>query len=40
LSFYVTDKEDIMSFQAYIDNVKSKTGKTPEDFAKLEPRAA
>lgn len=24
-----------MSFQAYIDNVKSKTGKTPEDFAKL-----
>jgi Domain of unknown function (DUF4287)/Domain of unknown function (DUF5655) len=24
-----------MSFQAYIDNVKAKTGKTPEDFAKL-----
>ena len=24
-----------MSFQAYIDNVKTKTGKTPEDFAKL-----
>jgi Domain of unknown function (DUF4287) len=24
-----------MSFQAYLDNVKAKTGKTPEDFAKL-----
>jgi len=24
-----------MSFQAYIDNVKTKTGKAPEDFAKL-----
>src|SRR5580704_17670957 len=24
-----------MSFQAYIDNIKSKTGKTPEDFKKL-----
>lgn len=24
-----------MSFQAYIDNVKSKTGKSPEDFKKL-----
>jgi hypothetical protein len=24
-----------MSFQSYIDNVKAKTGKTPEDFAKL-----
>jgi hypothetical protein len=24
-----------MSFQAYIDNVKTKTGKSPEDFAKL-----
>jgi hypothetical protein len=23
-----------MSFQAYIDNIKSKTGKTPEDFKK------
>ena len=23
-----------MSFQAYIDNVKTKTGKTPEDFKK------
>jgi hypothetical protein len=21
-----------MSFQAYIDNIKTKTGKTPEDF--------
>ncbi len=24
-----------MSFQAYLDNVKTQTGKTPEDFAKL-----
>ncbi|MCW3071306.1 MAG: hypothetical protein JWO44_1196 [Bacteroidetes bacterium] len=24
-----------MSFQAYIDNIKTKTGKTPEDFKKL-----
>ena len=24
-----------MSFQAYIDNIKAKTGKTPEDFEKL-----
>jgi hypothetical protein len=24
-----------MSFQAYLDNVKAKTGKTPEDFANL-----
>lgn len=24
-----------MSFQAYIDNIKSKTGKSPEDFMKL-----
>jgi hypothetical protein len=24
-----------MSFQAYLNNVKAKTGKTPEDFAKL-----
>lgn len=24
-----------MSFQAYIDNIKIKTGKTPEDFKKL-----
>ncbi|CAD5256050.1 MULTISPECIES: DUF4287 domain-containing protein [unclassified Imperialibacter] len=23
-----------MSFQAYIDNIKSKTGKNPEDFKK------
>jgi hypothetical protein len=27
-----------MSFQAYIDNIKAKTGKTPEDFAKLAAR--
>jgi hypothetical protein len=25
----------IMSFQAYIDNIKTKTGKTPEDFREL-----
>jgi Domain of unknown function (DUF4287) len=24
-----------MSFQAYIDNIKAKTGKTPEDFRDL-----
>lgn len=24
-----------MSFQAYIDNVKAKTGKTPADFKKM-----
>ncbi|MBV9222102.1 MAG: DUF4287 domain-containing protein [Methylobacteriaceae bacterium] len=24
-----------MSFQAYLDNVKAKTGKAPEDFARL-----
>jgi len=24
-----------MSFQAYIDNIKAKTGKTPEDFKEL-----
>ena len=24
-----------MSFQAYIDNIKAKTGKTPEDFKRL-----
>ena len=24
-----------MSFQAYIDNIQKKTGKTPEDFRKL-----
>jgi len=23
-----------MSFQAYIDNIKTKTGKSPEDFMK------
>lgn len=27
-----------MSFQAYLDNVKAKTGKTPQDFAKLASR--
>lgn len=24
-----------MSFQAYLDNIKAKTGKTPEDFKNL-----
>src|ERR1700690_4481545 len=24
-----------MSFQAYLDNIKTKTGKTPEDFKKI-----
>ncbi|MBX7153951.1 MAG: DUF4287 domain-containing protein [Bacteriodetes bacterium] len=24
-----------MSFQAYIDNIKAKTGKTPDDFYKI-----
>jgi hypothetical protein len=24
-----------MSFQAYLDNIKTKTGKSPEDFKKL-----
>lgn len=24
-----------MAFQAYIDNIKAKTGKSPEDFKKL-----
>lgn len=24
-----------MSFQAYIDNIQQKTGKTPEDFKKM-----
>ena len=24
-----------MSFKAYIDNIKAKTGKTPDDFKKL-----
>ena len=28
-----------MSFQAYIDNIKAKTGKTPEDFKNLMQKA-
>jgi len=24
-----------MSFQAYLDNIKAKTGKTPDDFKKI-----
>ena len=28
-----------MSFQAYIDNVKLKTGKSPEDFKRLAEEA-
>jgi hypothetical protein len=27
-----------MSFQAYIDNIKTKTGKTPADFKKLSEK--
>ncbi len=27
-----------MSFQAYLDNIQSKTGKSPEDFKKLAAR--
>ena len=27
-----------MSFQAYIDNIKAKTGKTPEEFKKLDKK--
>ena len=29
------NKNNTMSFQAYIDNIKTKTGKGPEDFKKL-----
>lgn len=28
-----------MSFQAYLDNIKTKTGKTPEDFKNLAEKA-
>ena len=28
-----------MSFQAYLDNIKAKTGKTPEDFRALATKA-
>lgn len=28
-----------MSFQAYIDSIKEKTGKTPQDFKKLATKA-
>jgi hypothetical protein len=28
-----------MSFQAYIDNIKAKTGKTPEEFGALARKA-
>jgi len=27
-----------MSFQAYLDNIKAKTGKTPEDFKNMAER--
>jgi hypothetical protein len=27
-----------MTYKAYIDNIKAKTGKTPEDFRKLAKR--
>ena len=29
------EREEPMSFQAYIDNIKAKTGKTPVDFKRL-----
>ncbi len=32
-------KEDKVSFQAYLDNVKAKTGKTPETFRALAAKA-
>ena len=28
-----------MTFQAYIDNIRAKTGKTPEDFRDLARKA-
>ena len=28
-----------MSFQAYLDNIKAKTGKTPEDLRRLAAKA-
>jgi hypothetical protein len=28
-----------MSFQAYLDNIQAKTGKTPEDFKQLAAQA-
>lgn len=31
----ITAWTDSMTFQAYIDNIKAKTGKTPEDFKAL-----
>src|SRR5687767_12386659 len=33
--FRITNKLFTMSFQAYLDNIKKKTGKSPEDFKKL-----
>jgi arginine utilization protein RocB len=35
ISYHQSKKLKIMSFQAYIDNIKAKTGKTPDDFKKL-----
>jgi hypothetical protein len=29
------DKGNEVTFQAYIDNIQAKTGKTPDDFKKL-----
>ena len=31
--------EGEVSFQAYLDNIKTKTGKTPEDFKSLAKKA-
>jgi hypothetical protein len=35
IDFSPAEREEPMSFQAYIDNIKAKTGKTPEDFKRL-----
>jgi hypothetical protein len=34
-TFLKTDEDDLVTFQAYLDTVKAKTGKTPADFKKL-----
>ena len=33
------NQENRMSFQAYLDNIKAKTGKTPEDLRALAEKA-
>ncbi len=34
-SWYYPRGEEKMTFQAYIDNIEAKTGKTPDDFERL-----